>query len=311
MPETTTVDRCGNALTLGRGAPPQEPPQVSMLSILSLVSEDETRLARDEAHIEALVADLRQRLRDNPGESPIQTPLRVYQRGDKHPIIAGNNRYFAAVRTPLMVVPCIVEPAPADEADLLIEQVKDNSLHHPYTQLEDARNMLKLVALRGCTQGEAARLLGIDPTRASKARKILDHFPADLLPLIGDGRDTEETSAEDAKSESTKLKVPFSCAYLMVVHIKDEAKIREFSDRFVRGLMTRDRLEDEIDKLKGGPKTKKAKPVTARDDGAKIEVPFEWGWQKLGAFGRKIAELAAKGEKHTLPISALQQLLKS
>lgn len=97
----------------------------------------------------------------------------------------------------------------------------------------------------------------------------------------------------------------------MAAHLTDEAKVREFSDRFVKGLMTRHRLEEEIEKLKGGKKSKKVKPVTAREDGAKIEFPGEWGWQKLAALARKLTDVAAKGEKHTLPISALQQLLKS
>jgi ParB-like chromosome segregation protein Spo0J len=266
------------------------PPQVTMLSILSLVSEDETRLDRD---VSSMVAELRTAQRQHPDKCPIHTPLRVYQRGDQYPIIAGNTRYFAALQIGLKALPCIVEDEPADPARLLIELVKDNELHRPYTPLERARNVLRLVELKGCTQGEAARLLGIGESDGAKAVSVLKRFPADLHALIGDGEG----------------KVPFTCAYVLS-RVPDEAKVRELADKIVKGLMTRDRLEPVVATLLG-KKAKKEKPVTVREEGAKIELPGEWGWPKLAAFARKLTDVATKGEKHTLPFSALQQLLKT
>ena len=122
-----------------RASPAEAPgqvPAVVLIAIYALLSEDGTRLGRDDDHLNALAADFKQRMREKPGEHPVTTPLRVIRRGDNYLIVAGNNRYLAGLRAGLRDMPCIVLPGDLDEAALLIEQAKDNELRQGYSPLE-------------------------------------------------------------------------------------------------------------------------------------------------------------------------------
>ncbi len=268
---------------------------VQLLSIYDLVSDDNTRLDRDEEHINALAADFRQRLKERPAEHPVQTPLRVVPRDGKYAIVAGTNRYEAGLRCGLRDLPCIVLAGDLDEADLLIERVRDNRLHQPYTPMEDARNVLRVKELRGCSQAEAGRLVGVrSASDVTKLLGVLKNFPRDLHDAIGEGEG----------------KVPFTTAYALS-RLPDETRVRELAGRVVQGLLTRDAAEDLVAADLRGKSPRSPKPITARSPrGLVARIPA------LDADG-VIAELTALIEavrrcvKNHLPLTSLPALLRT
>ena len=231
-----------------RASPAEAPapvPAVVLIAIHVLLSEDRTRLEHDDDHLNALAADFKQRLQEKPGEHPVTTPLRVIGRGERYLIVAGNNRYLAALRAGLRHLPCIILPGDLDEASLLIEMAKDNELRLGYSPLERIRNMVRVQQLRACSQAEACRLLGIGVADGSKWLSVLKGYPEDLHSLLGEG---------DGK-------VPITVAY-QLSRLKDEGRIRDLSAKVTSGLLTRDAAEIIVAKeVNGGKKSKAARPV--------------------------------------------------
>ena len=232
--------------TLPNPALPTQP--VVLIPVRCLHSQDGTRLSRREAHIAELLADFQRRLREHPDQHPVHTPLRVIERGDRYPIVAGNYRYLAALRVPLEDLPCMILPDDLDDIHLFIEQHRDNKLHEGYALVEQARNILHVKEQLGCSQAEAGRQLGVEnPSDTSKLLRVLKGIPEDLLEKIGDG---------DGK-------LPFTSAHKLA-QLSDEGQIRDLAEKAIRGLLCRDRLVDAVNKLLGNGRKVKAKPVKAR-----------------------------------------------
>lgn len=269
-------------------------PIVRLLAIYDLVSDDDTRLDRDEDHVNALAADFRARLKDKPDEHPVQTPLRVVPRGGKHSIVAGNNRYLAALRCGLRDLPCIVLSGDLDAADLLIERILDNRLHRPYTPLEDARNILRVKEFRGCSQAEAGRLVGVrNPSDVAKLLGVLKNFPPDLHDAIGEGEG----------------KVPFTTAYALS-RLPDPARVRELAGRVVQGLLTRDAAEDQVAADLRGKPAKPRKPITARSPKGLVVLIPPLDPDGVVAELTAVIEAVRRCVKSNLPLSCMPQLLK-
>lgn len=267
---------------------------IVMVAIHNLVSEDQSRLEHDEDHINALAADFQQRMRDNPGEHPVTNPLRVLRRGDTFVIVAGTHRYLAALRVGIRDLPCIVLPADLDDASLFIEAVKDNRLHKPYTPIEDARNILRVQELRGCSQAAAGRLIGIpNPSDVTKLLRILRGYPEDLFPLIGEG---------DGK-------IPFTTAYALA-QLADEQQKRELTEKVLRGLLTRDAAEEEVRRLLH----RAVRRCGDRQRNVTVELPglkaiFSVGeTAKARALLAQLDAAATKLEKNKLPFQSLPQM---
>lgn len=259
-----------------------------LIPIHDICSEDGTRLGRDEDHLNSLEADFVKRLREKPDEHPVQNPLRVVQRGDKFVIVAGNNRYLAALRAGLRDLPCIVLPGDLDPVEMLIEQAKDNEMQKAYSPLERARNIVLVAEKRGCSHAEAGKLLGI--TAASKVAKllrVLRGYPEDLWPLIGEGNG----------------RVPVTTAYHLARLHPNEAKIRELTDRVVKGLLCRDAAEQEVGTILRGNRTPKPNAVTLRGDGIEMTI---WNFTHEGV--RKFTERLNAAVKKVKGIEDLNDL---
>ena len=267
-------------------------PEVRMIPVTDLISEDATRLSRDEAYIQALADDFTRRLKERPDVHPVHTAVRVYARGGKFVILAGTNRWLAAPRAGLTTLPCRVEAAPSDAVREFEEQVRDNELRAEPTPADRASNVLKLMAMSGCGQGEAASRLGMGASNASKAKKVLEGYPADLQPLVGDG---------DGR-------VPFTCAYILAASRLDEGQVRELTDRVVKGLLSRDALQERVNALVG-KRAKAAKPVKVALPGLTLVTSLTDAAVLRATLGRLLDALA-KAEKHALPMTSLPQLVK-
>ena len=276
------------------GEAPAQAPAVVLIAIHLLVSEDGTRLERNDAHLNGLAADFKQRMRDKPGEHPVTTPLRVIRRGEKYLIVAGNNRYFAGLRAGLRDMPCIALPGDLDEAALLIEQAKDNELRQGYSPLERVRNMVRLQQLRGCSQREACGLLGISVADGSRWLSVLKGYPEDLHSLLGEGDE----------------KVPITVAY-QLSRLKDEPKIRELTERIVQGFLNRDQIEGIVKPLLGGKKTKGvSKPIKAKTARGLHAIIPALDFDAVLAELKTLTDAVRKAQTHNLPLSSVPSLLK-
>jgi hypothetical protein len=176
--------------------------------------------------------------------------------------------------------------------------VRDNSQRTGYTPLEDARNITELRRLRpDLTQGEAARLLGLDASRANKVLLILNYYPADLQSFIGelDGM------------------VPFTTAYVLAQFMKatgDEAKVRQLTEKAKAGLLKRDAAVEAVRSLLNkDQKEAKRKAITVTVAGVKMvfkeKVADTWRIIRT-AMDKALARL----EKESLPEEVIQALLK-
>jgi hypothetical protein len=289
------VDLNGAAATVPEITTKDGTPVTRLLPTFDLILEDPTRLSRDEEHINALHADYEQRRKEYPGEHPVQTPLRVVRRLDKWLIIAGGYRYLAALRACLKHLPCIVLERELDEAEKLIEQAKDNELHKPYTPTEQARCIVELKRLRPeLSYGQAGRLLGVTAAETSKRLKVLKDYPADLHALIGEGEGL----------------VPFNTAYAFA-RLSDERVIRELTDQVVKGLLSRDAAVEAVNKILGGKRQKKVKPVRVQDAGGSASFPGDWDWERIIEWYAHGLEAAKRGAKiPNAPTAYLPRLLK-
>lgn len=274
---------------------PARPPAVILIPIHDLVSDDATRLERDEDHINALAADFRQRRKDHPDEHPVQTPLRIVYRAGRPVIVAGSYRYLAGLRAALPDMPCTVLDRDLDEADLLIEAAKDNDMRLAYTPLERARNILRVSELKKCSVAGAAGLLQIKRPTATKLLRVLEHYPADLHPFVGEG---------DGR-------VPFTAAYKLTQLHPDEAAIRDLSDKVMRGLFSRDDLDAHVDGLLGKSKPKAGgKPSRARTArGVGLEFPPGLDHDAALAEIDAAAEAIRRAKRNGLPMASLKQLV--
>jgi ParB-like chromosome segregation protein Spo0J len=261
---------------------------ILMIAVYNLISQDATRLEHDEEHINNLADDFRRRLKDKPGEHPVQTPLRVVRRGDKFLIVAGNHRYWASLRIPLHELPCSLLPDDLDEAEFIIEAASDNELHHGYKPIERARNILRVAELRNCSHAHAGKLLGIGAPDVTKLLRVLKSYPQDLWPLIGEG---------DGK-------VPFTTAYTLARLHPNEAKIRELTDRVVKGLLTRDAAEEEVTRFLSGGKKPKDRPLIIKYEGFELKAKKPTP-ESIRAFLDKLAtalkRLKGPDDIHDLP----------
>jgi len=271
---------------------------VQMVAITHLLLDDDTRLERDEAHIAEIAADFERRRKEFPAEHPVQTPLRVVKRGPKWLIIAGAYRYLASLRIGLEAIPCISLGHDVDAAGKLVEQFADNQRHKPYTPMEQARAILELRRLRpDLSQGRAAATLGIRDCDAAKVLKIINFYPADLHPLIGEGDGF----------------VPFTSAYhlaRLMEKTKDEAKVRELTDKVVKGWLSRDDLVVLVNTLLG-KREKKPKALKISFGGVVATVKEATAFESLLAFAAKIPETIKRMQRDHLPPGILPAILKS
>jgi ParB-like chromosome segregation protein Spo0J len=265
-----------------------------MLPIHDLIVKDRTRIARDDEHINTIAVDFERRLKEHPGEHPVQTPLRVVRRGDKWLIIAGGYRYLAGLRCGLTTMPCLVLSHELDDLTEFLEQAKDNQLHKPYTPMEQARNVLEVKRLRPeLSFAEAGRLLGIGAAQSTKLLSVLKGYPEDLQALIGE----EEGH------------VPFTTAY-QLSRLKDMPTIRDLTEKVVKGQLNRDAATETVAKLLGGKKQKRgAKPAKGRTQGG-VAFTLPEDLERAHADVLLLGKAIKKAIDLNLPGSAVQSLLR-
>jgi ParB/RepB/Spo0J family partition protein len=137
----------------------------------------------DDAELEALAETIRQR--------GVLQPIRVRatETGD-YVLVAGERRYRAAVKAALTVIPAIVRPCGAGDADEQAELVADAVIENELRkQLDPVQRALGYRRMKdgGLTiKGVAQRLGGIPEKRVRETLAVLD-LPEELWPQVADG----------------------------------------------------------------------------------------------------------------------------
>src|SRR5262249_33849244 len=143
----------------------------------------------------------------------------------------------------------------------------------------------------GLTPGELAERVGTSEGNVSKILRVFN--------------DIAECLHADIRSGV----LPFTIAY-SIARLKDQAKQVELAEKVRAGLLKRQAVEREINRLLGG-KPKKARPVKASTPrGLTVVIPameFKDVLAELAA----LADAVTKAQKNNLPLSSVPNLLKT
>ena len=117
-----------------------------------------------------------QELADSVKQHGILQPLTVRRTGRGWELVAGERRLRAAKRAGLVTVPCLETSADDRQSALLalVENLQRQDLHY----FEEAEAIAAYLRQTGCTQEEAASLLGRSPSAVANKLRLLRLSPA-------------------------------------------------------------------------------------------------------------------------------------
>ena len=146
----------------------------------------------------------------------VQQPIRVRPKGDgTFTLMVGERRLRAAVRAGLTSIPAIIESAVLTEAEIVQRQWIENEHRTPLNPIEKATGISTLMKTSGRSSGQAAKMLGTDPSSASKLLAMLT-LPEAVQCAVRDG------------------KVPLSLAYEVSVE-RDPQKRASLCEQLLAG----------------------------------------------------------------------------
>lgn len=238
----------------------------------------DVRLGRKEKTLARYEADIHER--------GVQNPLHVHALSDgTYEIINGYTRYLAGVRAGLQEFPCIVHSEPMDEGDLMTARVLDQDLNEPLNKIEFAQACLTMMRLKGWDQAQLARAWKMREEQISKPLRVFEELAEDLHPIVASGE------------------LRFSLAYELkkVPHEKQ----REWAKLILKGLLTREALQERIRRL--GPRPPKPKPTkVVTSKGVTILVPhgldYEAAMDELDEAKRRFRKGKRNDEAENPPV---------
>ena len=127
-------------------------------------SKDQVRITFNEEGMDALALSLK--------EQGQEVPIKVRPNGKGYEIIYGHRRAEASKRAGLKTIVAIVEDA--DDEEALLKQILENECREDVDDVEKIRGYKKLLAKRGCTQAELAKMLGWSGGSLSRQLKTLE-----------------------------------------------------------------------------------------------------------------------------------------
>jgi ParB-like chromosome segregation protein Spo0J len=136
----------------------------------------------------------------------------------------------------------------------------DNVKQKRLTQFDIADSLRHYVRESGCLQGEAAALMDLDESVASRSLTVDAGIAPSLRPLV----------------ESGELGSSFS---YLIATVKDHGTQAELAERVRKGLK-RDALAKLVRQINGG-KEKKAKALKHTDGPACVVLPTNWPGEKI------------------------------
>jgi ParB/RepB/Spo0J family partition protein len=208
-------------------------------------------------------------------------------------VIWGWTRTLAAIQARLPEIPVQVIDRELTETDITLLQVEENHHRRDYKPVEKIRALHRLKEINNWSNAELSRRTKIGQPDIAKLFSIMDGYPQDLWPLLGEGEG----------------KVPVTVGYYLS-RLDDGQKIRELTEKVVKGLLTRDGVEEQVASLLGGrkPKPKAVKARTAK--GVSVVFPG-LDHDTAAAELMSLVDAVKRAQKHGLPLSTVPQILRT
>lgn len=222
-----------------------------------------------------------------------QSPVIVYphpELPDNYLLADGYRRWLALGLVPWDEIEAVILARKPDDIQLLEIQLSLGVTNEKLSPYDLADGAQKIAVARKLTQGEVAALVGVSPSKLSKAQTI------------------REDAAPALRSDIESGLIPFSVA-AAIARLPDHTRQAELASKVKLGLLKRASVEREVAKLLGG-KPKSAKPIRAEQDGATLTVPGSSSWEFVQALGKQLVDAATKGIRNQLPTASLPSLLK-
>jgi hypothetical protein len=185
-----------------------------------------------------LVADLRVRGK--------QMPISAYLDGDRPRIIDSETSRQASLIAGLETVPVLIYPQKPDDKDLPLVQLLANAMRQDMTPAEQTAVYLELMRSHGWSQADLCRHVpNLSRPTLCRALKWLREIPEEYRSKIASRMDGM---------------IPPKGAYLVTLFPVEERK--ELCEKFIKGLMTVELLEDIRKRRNGGKPKAKALKLT-------------------------------------------------
>ncbi len=211
--------------------------------------------------------------------------------------LTGWSRVRAAQRVGLRTGPGLILHRKLTETEILLDGWSENDLRSDTKEIDKYRILARLRELNGWSNLEIAVQTHGSAAEICKTFKRCELLPEELVALIGTGPGKLNPRSSYALSK-------------LAAHGGDEATIRELAKKSIDKDLNVEALEHHIARLIRGRTPKRAKPVNAESDGARMALPGEWSWEKIQEFAGRLMNAARRGEKGELPTSVLSSLLK-
>lgn len=133
----------------------------------------------------------------------ILQPLRVTRDEERqcYRILIGECRWRAAQEAGLETVPCIEVENEPDEAEVLADQIIENSVRHSLPPIQLARSLAKLKTLKSCNSQVLAKEFGLSGAAITRAEALLT-LPPDVQQLVDAGKVPESTAYHISRLDS-------------------------------------------------------------------------------------------------------------
>ena len=264
---------------------PQELRQIAIDELMPDPSQPRKTFLADE--IERLAASIRAR--------GMLLPLRVVRDDERRAwrIVTGECRWRAARLAGLKLVPCIPVEGQPDEADLLADQIIENTVRNSLLPMELARSLGKLKSLKGCNSQTLATGLGISGSAITRAEALLS-LPEAIQAMVDDGR------------------VPESAGY-EISRLPDMQAQLELATAIAAGKLNRDQVAEAVRSRVGKRNVQpKASRLACKLDGVSITVTAgqPLTWDSFNAAISRLSRVARKLHEGGQDITELSRSLR-
>jgi ParB/RepB/Spo0J family partition protein len=146
-----------------------------------------------------LVEDLRQR--------PIQNAIHVLRTPLGLRVLSGETRRRAGLLAGRVTAPVTIHDYPMTEGEQALDQLLDDEMRHPLTDMERAEKYFTLMQLNNWTQGELAQHVKRSQSFICKLMSAFEKIPEDMRHMIGkgDGKIPVTGAAAIARLESLQM----------------------------------------------------------------------------------------------------------
>jgi len=211
--------------------------------------------------------------------------------------LTGWGRVQAGLRVGLRKAPALILHRQLNETEMLLDVWSENELRSDTKEIDKYRILARLRELNGWSNLEIAVQTHGSTAEICKTFKRCELLPENLVTIIGTGPGMLNPRSSYALSK-------------LVAHGGDEATVRELAQKSIDKVLNVEALEHQVARLIRGRTPKRAKPVKAETDGARVALPGEWNWDRIQEFAGRLMNAARRGEKGQLPTSVLSSLLK-